>query len=782
MANFRRLAELGLVPLLAKEVAAAIDAGVVSAARLRRLAEMGMTGRQIRELRGQLANTTPRLPKRWAEIGIAPRLGRELVAQISGGTPTPTPTPTLTAPLDAFVSTHNLAPNNATTYTGNRGYVAYLPIDTVAPVEVLRLTVPLWNTELSGSQFTDLSVALTFGGIQILANSASWPVNWADGTRAYQTVVGQKVDPVTADITPAMLGFGGSTIPAGRYWVTIPVLNDTADVKIPTASNRPQNASQFTGTRFYAYDPATTTIKTDNAGPPTATTGTLPATKVTGMSVFATGRLATRSGVAIYVGYGDSRLNGKDEYAGNGHWQRAMAGLTAVGNVNISCPGAVAGAGKADPRFEFYARKTNVGYIQLDTNNWGQNASAATPTAVLNNNLATVAQLRGYGLTSVGIGKAWPRTDAAGGSDYTTETGQTVNPGWDYPAGIGGQYDTALDAARAAGNVDFVVAFPSIKGSTDQGKWQGGYTADGLHAVQAGAIPAGNDLKAGLPTGANVPVQPLTISGTPASSATVGTPYSFTPTTSGGSGTKTFALTGTLPAGLNFSTTTGAISGTPTTAQNVTGLNITVTDTSGSASLGAFSINVVAAGSGTVQRRAKMQFGAAPTTMPTGFQNVPGGGTFPQALTDTSGASTPWTITLTAFATNSTAGSAIAIGTSPDDFPVAVMGRYVSRAGGSGSVTFGGLDQTKTYRFSIGVGLSSSATDRTMMWTAQGAGAAINTGSKNPAGTSVLFDETDGLTGIVPNSSGQITLTATGTGNNAGGTTYVNGMSIKEVS
>lgn len=75
----------------------------------------------------------------------------------------------------------------------------------------------------------------------------------------------------------------------------------------------------------------------------------------------------------------------------------------------------------------------------------------------------------------------------------------------------------------------------------------------------------------------------LTITGTPAR-ATQNVAYSFTPTTTGGSGTKTFALSGTLPAGLSFSTLTGAITGTPTTITTLS-VSITVTDASGSATL-----------------------------------------------------------------------------------------------------------------------------------------------------------------------------------------------------
>ena len=109
-----------------------------------------------------------------------------------------------------------------------------------------------------------------------------------------------------------------------------------------------------------------------------------------------------------------------------------------------------------------------------------------------------------------------------------------------------------------------------------------------------GVSPASNEASA---TASSTPAA-LSITGTPPSSATVGTAYSFTPTTSGGTAPYTYALTGTLPAGLSFSTSTGAISGTPTTVGTASGLNITVTDSEStpvSASLGTFSIAVAAA-------------------------------------------------------------------------------------------------------------------------------------------------------------------------------------------
>jgi len=85
----------------------------------------------------------------------------------------------------------------------------------------------------------------------------------------------------------------------------------------------------------------------------------------------------------------------------------------------------------------------------------------------------------------------------------------------------------------------------------------------------------------------------LTISGSPASSVLAGSPYSFTPTVSGGSGSYTFSVQG-LPAWASFDTTTGAITGTPSSADagTYTGIVITVSDGLQKASLGPFTVTV----------------------------------------------------------------------------------------------------------------------------------------------------------------------------------------------
>jgi hypothetical protein len=82
---------------------------------------------------------------------------------------------------------------------------------------------------------------------------------------------------------------------------------------------------------------------------------------------------------------------------------------------------------------------------------------------------------------------------------------------------------------------------------------------------------------------------PLALSGTPAT-ATVGAEYSFTPSRTGGHGPFTFALGGTLPAGLTFNTSTGAIAGIPVSSGEAE-LTIGVQDKDGlTALLGPFTL------------------------------------------------------------------------------------------------------------------------------------------------------------------------------------------------
>ena len=114
---------------------------------------------------------------------------------------------------------------------------------------------------------------------------------------------------------------------------------------------------------------------------------------------------------------------------------------------------------------------------------------------------------------------------------------------------------------------------------------ESGYSSS---AVTAGTYTIGS--------GSSPPPQNLAISGTAASTAQVGTYYSFTPTVVAPAGSRlTYTITH-LPSWAQFNAGTGALSGTPAAGSAGTdaGILISVSDGSQSASLPAFSIAVSA--------------------------------------------------------------------------------------------------------------------------------------------------------------------------------------------
>jgi len=85
-----------------------------------------------------------------------------------------------------------------------------------------------------------------------------------------------------------------------------------------------------------------------------------------------------------------------------------------------------------------------------------------------------------------------------------------------------------------------------------------------------------------------------TISGTPGTSATVGSSYSFTPTGHDADGNSLGYTISNRPSWASFSTSTGRLSGTPTSSHvgTYSNIRITVSDGKATASLPAFSITV----------------------------------------------------------------------------------------------------------------------------------------------------------------------------------------------
>ena len=136
--------------------------------------------------------------------------------------------------------------------------------------------------------------------------------------------------------------------------------------------------------------------------------------------------------------------------------------------------------------------------------------------------------------------------------------------------------------------------------STTTGKLSGTPTAAGTFSyimiiasdgVSSASLPWFNITVSGSSTTNSAP----TITGTPATSATVGTAYAFTPTgKDANSDPLTFSIAN-KPTWATFTTSTGKLSGTPTAAGTSSGITISVSDGKASASLAPFAIVVTTA-------------------------------------------------------------------------------------------------------------------------------------------------------------------------------------------
>lgn len=180
----------------------------------------------------------------------------------------------------------------------------------------------------------------------------------------------------------------------------------------------------------------------------------------------------------------------------------------------------------------------------------------------------TMPTISGTPPANVMVSTAYTFTPSASDPDGDTLTYSITNkPTWASFSGSSGR----LSGAPSASNVG---TFANIVISVSDGK--GG--------------------RASLPTFAitvqDAPNQAPTIGGTPGSSVTVGSSYSFTPS---GSDPDQDALGYTIqnkPAWAAFSTSTGRLSGTPTSAGTFSGIVITVSDGTDTDSLGPFTITV----------------------------------------------------------------------------------------------------------------------------------------------------------------------------------------------
>lgn len=159
MADARRLTEVGMVPVLAKELAAQITAGV---GNFTRLAELSMVPRLAKEVAAQIATPSSASVARLAEMGMVPGLANEVVAQIKGGggvtPPDPGPFPTF-APAFFRIAADNPANTIETTD------------QTFAPSDVIladnRIALPNLNYAAPGSLTSPVGTRVYFAGTDL---------------------------------------------------------------------------------------------------------------------------------------------------------------------------------------------------------------------------------------------------------------------------------------------------------------------------------------------------------------------------------------------------------------------------------------------------------------------------------------------------------------------------------------------------------------------------------------------------------------------------------------
>jgi hypothetical protein len=208
-------------------------------------------------------------------------------------------------------------------------------------------------------------------------------------------------------------------------------------------------------------------------------------------------------------------------------------------------------------------------------------ASASLPafTITVGTKPNTAPTISGTPATSVTQGTAYSFRPTAADADGNTLTFSIVNkPSWATFSTTTG----ALQGTPGAGNVG---------------------TTSGI-AISVSDGTASASLPAFAITVNPAPNTPPTISGTPATSVLQGTAYSFQPTARDADGnTLTFSIVN-KPSWATFNTGTGLLQGTPGAGDvgTTTGIKISVSDGTASASLGAFDLTVqaVAAGSATL--------------------------------------------------------------------------------------------------------------------------------------------------------------------------------------
>ncbi|HVS22403.1 MAG TPA: putative Ig domain-containing protein, partial [Gammaproteobacteria bacterium] len=255
---------------------------------------------------------------------------------------------------------------------------------------------------------------------------------------------------------------------------------------------------------------------------------------------------------------------------------------------------------------------------QLD----GRGAAKVDPLVSAAASLASAQVLVEAMTNSLRVG-GQPATDTLDRTIITLATNPIQTPTASLPV-------TASMLARAKIGVAGAIAIAPTPELTQLQAALGNVTAGMLPADAAAVLPATSSatlapaltrIAAGLASDVQAvntassspaPNTAPTITGTPATAATVGAQYQFTPTASDANGDALTFSIANAPSWATFSSTTGALQGTPTAAGTFSNIQISVSDGKASTSLPAFAITV------TTANRAPTISGTPASTVVTG--------------------------------------------------------------------------------------------------------------------------------------------------------------------
>jgi len=304
---------------------------------------------------------------------------------------------------------------------------------------------------------------------------------------------------------------------------------------------------------------------------------------------------------------------------------------------------------------------------------FAQNAEAAAP------------KISGTPQTTIAVGSSYLFQPVATDSDTPSSSLRfycTNKPYW---------ATFSQTTGRLSGKPPVAGYWGNIKMAVGDGKYFAGLAPFSITAKASGSTSTSNKAP--------------TISGTPATSARVGTAYSFTPTASDANGDRlTFSISN-KPTWATFSTSTGRLSGTPSSShiRTYSYIRIRVSDGKVTSSLPTFSITVSAA---STSNSAPKISGTPPNSVGVGSAY-----SFTPTASDSNGDSLTFSVSnKPAWASFSTSTGRLS-GT-PTDAQVGTYSNIVIRVS-DGKVT------TSLPAFSISVGASGSGSgSATLSWTA----------------------------------------------------------------